>query len=97
MESYKKYNNIINFYKKLFAEEVELPRKSKQKLNSTSKQQEKFKEDVTEYIYKNENSMKTTELENILKSKVSSNKIQNFRKAVKNKETVKKFFSIITK
>lgn len=70
--------------------------KSKQKLNSTSKQQEKFKEDVIEYIYKNENSMKTTELENILKSKVSSNKIQNFRKAVKNKETVKKnFFQLL--
>lgn len=67
-----------------------LPGGSKKKLELSPEQQEKFKKDVVEDIYKNKNSMKVKELENILKSKVSADKIENFRKSVRGKESVKK-------
>ena len=94
-------NNYIKFIEADIGafpfDNAKLPGGSKKKLKLSPDQQEKFKRDIVEDIYKNKSSMKTTELENILKSKVSPDKIENFHKAVKNKETITKeeFFQLL--
>ncbi len=66
------------------------------KLNLTPAQQIELKKQVAENIYKNKNRMKTAELENILKSYVSADKIERFHNAVKNRESItKKEFSTL--
>ncbi len=84
------FNDLANNYTKK-------KKKQKQKLEFSPAQQEKFKRDIVEDIFKNKNSMKTTELENILKSYVSPDKIERFREIVKNENTITKeeFFQLL--
>lgn len=87
MALYKIFGDVIVFYKKLFAGEVELPFENKKNKLHTWKKEE-LKKQIVEQIYKNKENIKTGKLEEILKPYIDTNKIGNFIKAIKGKDYI---------
>ena len=91
MAWYKKvFGDVVDFYSKLFAGEIDIPFSNKKEINLTPEKKEELKEQIVEQIYKNKESIKSGKLEEILEPYMDAEKIGNFLKAIKGKDSITK-------
>ncbi len=81
------FNEVVDFYKKLFSGEIDF---SPKKIDFTPEEKEKIKKQISDEIYKNKESIKKGDLENILKQYIDPNKIVDFFKTIKDKKEITK-------